>query len=69
MPSREGLRSPGRKVNPEGLCAPKKQPERERERKRKKDTGTRQEESFHKIRIVVTNRRKELISRVSAEDS
>ena len=24
VPSREGLRSPGRKVNPEGLCAPKK---------------------------------------------
>ena len=29
-PSREGLRSPGRKVNSEGLCAPGNQPERER---------------------------------------
>ena len=47
MPSREGLRSPGRKVNSEGLCAPRDQPEkeregeRERERERKKDMGTR----------------------------
>ena len=45
MPSREGLRSPGRKVNSESLCTPGDQPEkereRERERKRKKDMGTR----------------------------
>ena len=45
MPSREGLRSLGRKVNSEGLCTPGDQPEkereRERERKRKKDMGTR----------------------------
>ena len=52
MPSREGLRSPGRKVNSESLCAPGDQPEKERERerererekereRRKKDTGTR----------------------------
>ena len=46
-PSQEGLRSPGRKVNSESLCAPGDQPEREgerereRERKRKKDKGTR----------------------------
>ena len=39
MPSQEGLRSLGRKVNSESLCAPGDQPERERERK--KDTGTR----------------------------
>ena len=31
-PSREGLRSPGRKVNSESLWAPGDQPERERER-------------------------------------
>ena len=42
--SREGLRSPGRKVNSEGLCAPGHQPEkrereRERKRERKNDTG------------------------------
>ena len=45
MPSREGLRSPGKKVNSESLCAPGDQPEKEtegeRERKRKTDTGTR----------------------------
>ena len=35
-PSRSGLRSPGKKVNSEGLCAPGIQPEkRERERERK----------------------------------
>ena len=33
-PSREGLRSLGRKVNPEGLCAPRDQPEKERDRER-----------------------------------
>ena len=38
--SQEGLRSPGSKVNSEGLCAPKKEPVRERERERKQDTGT-----------------------------
>ena len=36
-PSREGLRSLGRKVNSEGLCAPGDQPEKEGERKN--DTG------------------------------
>ena len=47
MPSREGLRSLGRKVNLESLCAPgdqsekEREGERERERERKKDTGTR----------------------------
>ena len=45
MPSREGLRSQGRKVNSESLCAPGDQPEKERERaserERKKDMGTR----------------------------
>ena len=44
MPSLEGLRSLGRKVNSESLCAPGNQPEkegqRERERERKQDTGT-----------------------------
>ena len=50
MPSREGLRSLGRKANSESLCTPGAQPEkeregerereRERERKRKKDIGT-----------------------------
>ena len=46
MPSGEGLRSLGRKVNSESLCAPGDQPEkeregeRERERKRKIDAGT-----------------------------
>ena len=34
MPSREGFRSLGRKVNPEGLCAPRDQPEKERDRER-----------------------------------
>ena len=29
-----GLRSPGRKVNSESLCAPKKSPERERGREK-----------------------------------
>ena len=38
MPSREGLRSPGKKVNSESLCVPGDQPERERERKQ--GTGT-----------------------------
>ena len=46
MPSRVGLRNPGRKVNSESLCAPGDQPEkeregeggRERERERKQDT-------------------------------
>ena len=44
--SRESLRSPGRKVNSESLCAPGDQPKKEREmgregeRERKKDTGT-----------------------------
>ena len=38
MPSREGLRSPDRKVNSESLCARGDQHERERERKQ--DTGT-----------------------------
>ena len=37
-PSQEGLRSPGRKVNSESLCAPGDQPEKERERNQ--DTGT-----------------------------
>ena len=42
VPSREGLRSPGRKVNSESLCrAPRDQPEKEIEREREKDTGTR----------------------------
>ena len=47
MPSPEGLRSLGRKVNSESLCSLGDQPEqeregeRERERKRKKDMGTR----------------------------
>jgi len=38
-PSREGLRSPGKKVNSEGLCTPGDQPEKRRERKRKNDAG------------------------------
>ena len=33
-PSRLGLRSPGRKVNAEGPCAPGDQPEKEKERER-----------------------------------
>ena len=47
MPSREGLRSQGRKVNSESLRAPGDQPEkeregeRERERERKQDMRTR----------------------------
>ena len=41
VPSQEGLRSPGRKVNSESLCTPGDQPEKKRERERKKDTGTR----------------------------
>ena len=40
-PSREGLRSPGRKVNSESLCAPGDQPEKEKEGERKRDKGTR----------------------------
>ena len=35
-PSQEGLRSPGRKVNSESLCAPGDQTERERERERER---------------------------------
>ena len=43
MPSPEGLRSLGRKVNSESLCSLGDQPEKEREgeREREKDTGTR----------------------------
>ena len=43
MPSCEGLRSLGRKVNSESLCAPGDWPEkqRERERERERETGTR----------------------------
>ena len=37
MPSREGLRSPGKKVNSESLCAPGDQPEKEREGEREKE--------------------------------
>ena len=39
--SQSGLRSPGKKVNAESLCAPRDQPEKEskREKERKKDTG------------------------------
>ena len=33
----EGLRSQGRKVNSESLCAPGDQPERERERERERE--------------------------------
>ena len=41
MPSRGGLRSPGRKVSMMGLHAPESQPEkRERERKREKERET-----------------------------
>jgi len=39
-PPREGLRSPGRKVNSESLCAPGDQPEKEREREREKERKT-----------------------------
>ena len=39
VPSLVGLRSPGRKVNSEGPCAPGNQPEKEKERERKKDMG------------------------------
>ena len=38
-PSRLGLRSPGKKVNSESLCAPGNLPEKKRERERKSDTG------------------------------
>ena len=44
-PSHSGLRSPGRKVNAESLCAPRDQPEKESKREketkkeRKKDMG------------------------------
>ena len=47
VPSQLGLRSPGKKVNSENLCAPGNQPEkkgereRKKERKREKDTETR----------------------------
>jgi hypothetical protein len=34
-PSQEGLRSPGRKVNSESLCASGGHPEKEREKERK----------------------------------
>ena len=34
--SMEGLRSPGRKVNSESLCAPGDQPERETEREKER---------------------------------
>ena len=37
MPSREGLRSPGRKVNSESLCAPGDQPEKKSEGEREKE--------------------------------
>ena len=38
MPSRGGLRSPGRKVSMTGLHAPESQPEKERERERDRQT-------------------------------
>ena len=41
VPSPEGLRSPGRKVNSESLCAPGVQPEKERERERERERKTR----------------------------
>ena len=37
--SQEGLRSPGRKLNSESLCAPGDQPEKRRERERENDSG------------------------------
>ena len=37
--SLEGLRSPGRKVNSEGLYAPGSQPEKKIKKETKKDTG------------------------------
>ena len=37
-PSPDGLRSPGRKVNSESLCAPGDQPEKEREGERERKT-------------------------------
>ena len=36
-PSREGLRSPGRKVKSESLCTPVDQPEKEMGREREKE--------------------------------
>ena len=39
-PSRESLRSPGRRVSKTGLCTPKNQPRRKRERERKTDRQT-----------------------------
>ena len=39
MPSRGGLRSPGRKVSTTGLHTPESQPEKERERERPKRPG------------------------------
>ena len=37
MPSLEGLRSLGRKMNSESLCAPGDQPEKERKREKEKE--------------------------------
>ena len=39
-PSREGLRSQGKKVNSESLCAPGNQPEKERGRERDRDQSS-----------------------------
>ena len=47
MPSREGLRSQGRKVNSESLRAPGDQPEKEREgeRERKREKARHEDQS------------------------
>ena len=49
-PSQEGLRSPGRKVNPEDLCAPGDQPEKEREweRERQRERERERERARHR---------------------
>ena len=50
MPSREGLRSLGRKVNSESLCAPGDQPEKEREweRERQRERERERERARHR---------------------
>ena len=51
--SREGLRSPSRKVNSEGLCTPGDQPEkRERERERKRERKKEREKERERERMT-----------------
>ena len=45
VPSQLGLRSPGKKVNSENLCAPGNQPEKKGEREREKERKEREKDT------------------------